>query len=607
MLGRLVWLLVAFACFAFARPAWAWSDNRITGDDVRVVVEASGTATVEHRLAVRLNGNERQRSVVLEGVDPDALPLSNAYVIPAADALGNSLASAVPLKLALAQAPVNPDGTEGGAEQRDLQIDVDDTKGLARGAYVFVFRYRTDLKARGLVRREGALMLVEWHGPRIGVGLDNARVVFSLPPAPTPPRAAELHNETEGSAFLSDVRRTTEADEIELVRTYAPEGARIVWVIRADPRAIEGLPLPSDEGGPLQTPPPPVRAWLPRPLVRGLGAALFLLFAVLVGLKGRQVRRLAAAARSTMPPVVPVPEWLRVPMAAVALVAGLGLQLLFERPVLGALAIVASVILSAHGIGRLDSTVSLRGPGRWLTVCERDALGPPARPRGAALDVATRAGKAVFLLALSPFALAVVLLWSRAPHQALLVALDAVVVLAVFTTGRMRTLPPDLAVEPTPFFRRLMKALRKRQAPDALRLVPRVRIPTGEVDADELRLLVVPRLPLRGFTSIEVAMTYAVGWGARVAMPEILVRVVSGSVCDQALASLSRHARITPGRKADERVFTLAPRLPTVAMTAEILLALASRVTDVAAIRSAMPASPLTREALRQRPKAKAA
>jgi hypothetical protein len=134
-----------------------------------------------------------------------------------------------------------------------------------------------------------------------------------------------------------------------------------------------------------------------------------------------------------------------------------------------------------------------------------------------------------------------------------------------------------------------------------------VRIPTGEVDADELRLLVVPRLPLRGFSSIEVAMTYAVGFGARVAMPEILVRVVAGSPCDQALAAMSRHARITPGRKAEERVFTLAPRLPTVAMTAEILAALAARVTDVSAVATQAKRGRPDSTALRPHPKAKAA
>jgi hypothetical protein len=607
MVRFLLSLLFAVACFALAIPASAWSDNRITGDDVRVDLDTSGTATVEHRLAMRLNGNERQRSVALQGVDPDAVALPNAYVVPAAEALGNSLASAVPLKVSLADAPLNPDGSLGGAEARDLQLDVDDDKGLARGAYVFVFRYRTDLKGRGLLRREGALMLVEWRGPRIGVGLDNARVVFSMPPAPTPPRAAELDDAGEGSAFLSELRRSSDADELELVRTYAPEGARITWTIRADPRAVEGLPPPVD--GSAVTPPPatPVHALLPKRGLAVLGGVLFFAFALLVGMKSRQVQRLASAACATMPTLFPGPEWLRIPLAAATFVAGLWFQLVLDRPIPGALLVVGCVVLSVHGTARVSSSSALRGPGRWLAVSEREALVELPRARGAPLDVATREGKAMFVLCLLPFGIAAAWLRSAAPHQALLVGLDSVAVLAVFGTGRMRTLPPDLAVEPAPFFRRLVQVLRKRKGSDALRLVPRVRIPTGEVDADELRLLVVPRLPLRGFTSIEVAMTFALGFGARVAMPEILVRVVAGSPCDQALAAMSRHARITPGRKAEERVFTVSPRLPTVAMTAEILAALAARVTDVAAVRAQSQREIVKTSEVRPRPKSEAA
>jgi hypothetical protein len=148
-------------------------------------------------------------------------------------------------------------------------------------------------------------------------------------------------------------------------------------------------------------------------------------------------------------------------------------------------------------------------------------------------------------------------------------------------------LPANLAAEPARFFRPLVRALRKQKGGDSLRLVPRMRIPHGQVDPDELRLLVVPRLPRRGFSSIEVAVAYAVGFGARVAMPEVLVRVTAGSPCDQALASFSRRARITPGRKPDERVLAFAPRFPTVRMTTEILAALASRVTDVEALGAA--------------------
>lgn len=609
MRGRLASFLLACALLALAWPARAWSEHRITGDEVRLELSSVGVATIEHRLAVRLNGSEPQRAIRLAGVDPDAAPLPNAYVVPAADALGSSLASAVPLKLTLIEPAPAAEGAPLPDDGRELELAIDDDKGILRGAYVFVFRYRTDLKARDLVRREGAMLFAEWRGPLLGAGLDNLRTVWRLPSAPTAPRAAEPVDEGDGdgTGFLSEVRRAADADEIELLRTYAPEGARVRWAVRADPRVVEGLAGPIDAAVPTVVVLTPVKELVSAPMRRGLAVLFFLAVAGLVAAKLREVRRLAAAARATMPPVVSLPDWARVPLAAAAFVGGLALELVIDRPIEGALAMLLATTLVAHGVARIEPSAALRGPGRWLAVSEREALVDLPRPRGAWFDVGTRAGAGLFVLALAPFAVASLLLARRAPQQALLVGLDAVFVLALWGTGRMRGLPPDLAVEPAPFLKRLVLALRKRKGGESLRLVPRVRVPLGEMDADELRLLVVPRLPLRGFTSIEVAMTYAVGFGARVGMPEVLLRVVAGSPCDQALASLSRRARITPGRKADERVLAFSPRLPTVSMTREIVMALAARVTDAAAVRDEGTRTVTGSGASRTRPKARAA
>jgi hypothetical protein len=590
MLRQLASLLLTCALVALAWPALAWSEHRIIGDEVRLEVDTSGVATIEHRLAVRLNGSEPQRALRLQGIDPDAAPLPNAYVVPAAEALGNSLASAVPLKLSLVEgAPAGEDGAAVAPAEddgRELELAIDDDKGILRGNYVFVFRYRTDLKARGLVRREGAMLLAEWRGPSLGVGLDNLRTVWRLPPAPTAPRASEPSDDGDATGFLSEVRRAADGDEIELLRTYAPEGARVLWTVRADPRAIEGLAGPIDAAVPTVLVLTPVKELVSRRALHVAAALLLVAIAALVGAKAREVQCLAEVARAKMPPVVPAHPAVRASLAGLAFAGGVWLELVSDRPVEGALAVLVATVLAAYGVARLDPTAALRGPGRWLAVSEREALVDLPPPRGVWLDVGSRGGKLLFAVALLPFVALSAWLGRRAPHQSLLVALDAVVLLAIFGTGRLCALPADLASEPAPFFKKLVAMLRKRHGSDSLRLVPRVRIPLGEVDADELRLLVVPRLPLRGFASIEVAMTYAVGLGARVGMPEVLLRVVAGSPCDQALASLSRRARITPGRKAEERVFAFTPRLPTVAMTSEIVLALASRVTDTQAVRA---------------------
>jgi hypothetical protein len=67
-------------------------------------------------------------------------------------------------------------------------------------------------------------------------------------------------------------------------------------------------------------------------------------------------------------------------------------------------------------------------------------------------------------------------------------------------------------------------------------------------------------------------------------MPEVLLRVVAGSPCEQAVRSLGAFGRVSPGRRADERVLCIAPRLPTVRMTAEIVLALGARASDRASL-----------------------
>jgi hypothetical protein len=290
-----------------------------------------------------------------------------------------------------------------------------------------------------------------------------------------------------------------------------------------------------------------------------------------------------------------LPVWLRAPLAAAALVAGVGLQLVGSSPSWGAIAVLLACALAAHGAARPDPASTRRGPGRWLTVGEREVFARPPRARGALLDVSTRLGKALLLLLLGGAGAGAWWLSKTSLAQALLLSLDAVAVLAIFGTGLITAMPPDLAVEPARFLRKLAGRLRKNKALSGVRIVPRIRIPHGEMDADELRLLVVPRMPLRGFTAIEIGLSYAVGLGARVAMPEVLLRVVAGSPCDEAMAAVSRSGRITPGRKPDERVIALSPRLPTVHMTSEIVAALAVRVMDREAARRAReaPAEPL--------------
>jgi len=491
----------------------------------------------------------------------------------------------VPLKLELTY-PKARKGEEADPPAA-LKITIGDPKGVRRGTYLFVFRYRTDLRARDLIHRDGAMVRIHWDGPIFDDGFDNARVVFQLPAAPTPPRVPQEvvadEDRSLSASFLSEVRRGSEHDEIELLRSYAAKGEPIRWSVRVDQRALEPLPeAEREEIEPAAAPNTIVYAAKGAPLERlaAVGGGLFLLYLLLVWLKSREVGRNARAARATMPPAIGLPTPLRAVGAAAALVGGLGLQLLWDEPVWGACAVVLACLFAAHGAARVEPSTTMRGPGRWLAVTEAEALGKLPRPRGALFDVSTLAGKLLLLLLLGGVGVATWWVSTRSTTEALLVGFDSVALLAIFGTGKLTSLPPDMAVEPARFLRKLVRKLRKKKGMANLRLVPKIRIPQGEVDPDELRLMVVPPVPLRGFAAIEVGVTYALGVGGRVAMPEILLRVVADSPCDEAVAAISAHGRITPGRKPDERVIALAPRLPTVRSTMEITAALASRVVD---------------------------
>ncbi|HZO11790.1 MAG TPA: hypothetical protein VFB62_00975, partial [Polyangiaceae bacterium] len=410
--------------------AHGWIENTVVGHEARITLSHDGKAVVEQRLTLRTNGNERLKSYRLVGIDDDAEPLANAYVVPARDALSNSLASALPLKLEIVK---RKNDEEGNASPTELDLHVDDARGLWRGEYVFVFRYGTDLRARQRIAPDGAMLRVEWHGPILDAGLTSVRAVFLVPASPTAPRPFEGADREEGDLepnVISEVRRGDEHDELDLLRTYAPEKHSIVWAIRVDQRALEAPPkieAPSSQAGNV-----------PERLARGQLGIAVLLFAgyfLLVWLRAREVRRHAAAAGAIMKALIPFPDVVRALLAALALSAGVALEIVLREPLWGALCVVAACALAAYGAARIDPKSARRGPGRWLTVTDREVFGKLPRLRGAVLDVSTWAGKAMLLLLMSGVGVGCWWLSRRSPSQALLIGFDSVALLAVFGTG----------------------------------------------------------------------------------------------------------------------------------------------------------------------------
>jgi len=222
-----------------------------------------------------------------------------------------------------------------------------------------------------------------------------------------------------------------------------------------------------------------------------------------------------------------------------------------------------------------------RGPGQWLPLSEKDAfVRSPARLPGSYLDGSSWRGALVLTAVLGVAVLLHFMERPRSPYRAVELLLGFSAVLPVFLTGRASELPIASGSDPRGTLRRILRGLRRA----SLRAVPLARLPLGSSMPDELRLLVQPRGALSGLMAIEVGADYALGLGGVVTEPYVLLRVREGSACAELLGA---HAQFQRGRKPEERVAVLRPKLPTVAETISLVSELCRLVTQ-----SATPARP---------------
>ena len=580
-----VWaLLLSLAVLVVpVRSAFGWVEVHVEADDVRLTLERTGEARVEHKITLKIAGGPL-RSLDVRGVDADAVPDPEGYVVPQREAERGSLASAVPAVAERLPVDARP-RADGSPPPTLLRVRFDRDRGLGRGIYVLFVRYGTHLGAR--VQPGAALARIEWRGPIWDDGFDSARVTFDLPAAPTEPHADDAPDPADGAArpalVLSTVRRGTQRDQIELLRPYAPKAEAITWAIRADARALQR---------PAVAPPrlTGVRAALAgaipdaamRTVLAAGAIALFVLYTLLIALKSAETARLARAAGAAARPLVPLPVSARAIFGGAALLGGLFVQLVADRATAGAVLVLVATVLAAHRPPRW-TRAELRGPGRWLPVAEATAFADPPRLCGAYLDVSTRAGKALLLLLLAGVAGVAYPMHDTSPYRAGLVVLDATALLAIFCTGRLAELPPDPVTAPARSLREVAKRLRRALGTD-VRLVGRIRVPDGSATADELRLAVVPRRAPAGFGAIEIGVVHVQGIGGAIGLPEVLLRVRSGSPCEAAIEPLARHGRSVRGRRAQERVIVFSPRLPTTRMTAGLVARLVRALTTAPSV-----------------------
>ncbi|MEP7124074.1 MAG: hypothetical protein ABJE95_24315 [Byssovorax sp.] len=592
---------LALACVVFLcapRSARAWVDVNVEGDDVRLTIAPTGQVRVEHRITLKIAGGPL-RAIDLRGVDRDATPETDGYVVPQREAQSSSLASAIPIAAEL-MPPGNKAEDDGSPPLAVMKIRFQNDRGLGRGVYVILVRYTSSLANR--VTLDGAMARVSWRGPIWDDGLDSARVTFDFPAAPNEPRLDEgapgfgdVAPTAVGSApapiTLATVKRSVTRDAIELMRPYAPKGERITWAVRADARALRGALPDTSRAAPTFVNEDGLAAPARRALVLACAFAIFAAFALLVARKSIDVARSAGSAGATARPLVRLPMILRALLAGMSLVAGLAVELVLHRATLGALLVLAATLFASHLPASWNAGARLRGPGRWLPVAEAEAFRDPPRAPGGHLDASTLNGRIVFLLVLAAFAGGIYLLSDISAYQSQIVAFDFTALLAVFGTGLRSSLPPDPGSAPASFLRKVAKLVKREQRKDLPRIVGRIRVSEGSAMPDELRLAVLPRAAITGFVTIEIGVVHIAGSGGSIALPEVLLRVTDGSECDKALQPLSRHGRSMRGRKAGERVYAFSPRLPTARMTAGLVTRLARAVAVVAAATDAMPKS----------------
>jgi hypothetical protein len=298
-----------------------------------------------------------------------------------------------------------------------------------------------------------------------------------------------------------------------------------------------------------------------------------LAFGLLVATKDVAFSRACTPVQARCRGLLDIARTPRAVLAGLAFGGAIGLEV-YGTPLGGSLLVALSALAAA--VGKPVAKLAARGPGRWLALRPEEAFEP--RPGADQwLDADAPAGK-VAMAALAMATVGLALLARRyAPDSPWLVALDATALVPLFVTGRSAQLPPDGGATAAPW---LGPVYRRLQKIELLRAVPWARVTLDGSTIDELRLKVVPRSAMPGLAGIELGLAWSsttVGWSGS---PEVLVRVLEGSAAAARLALTPSTEGLLPGRRPDERVLRVAPRLPTQAGALALTKAFAEALTD---------------------------
>jgi len=514
---------------------------------------------VQHTISLRVNGGPL-RSFDVHIADRDVILVGEPTFV----LTGGAMDARMPIPVGVEQRPDGP-----------LRVNIDEGKGVRRGIYDFVVTYDVDLLKQNGVTRDGSMLVVSWVGARWDDGIDSVRTTFVVPTTATSPRAVDEvrldgPNDEVVMAPLGGVLTTLtqypEVDELEQVRPHVASGEVVTWKVKVDPAVFGEVQDPR-----LKAPPPPEAVLIAperRAAFLAVGGMIAVLYSLLLTLKHRQVVR-SSRVRGVHPrPLIPVGIAVRMAFSGPLLAASVGAQVFLEHPFPGAVGVFGVILLSAYRVP--EKRVSPRGPGRWLPLSDRDAFEKKEDWPWGWLDAGSPLGKAVFAIVSVLYAVGVWLVSRHATYFAYVAALDFVVIVVLFGTGRRTELPADLVHSAAPLLARVAKELRKSKKLVAARVRGLGRIPKGTEQPDELRLGVWPKGAIQGFRGIEIGLGWAHAIGQPVALPQVLLRVLEGSPCHEAVNQRLRKARWIRGRETHERVMVLNPAVPTLDMTVKL-------------------------------------
>ena len=513
-------LTLGFA-FLFSIPAQAWVEWHHIGEEVRIELDTKASARFEHAIRYRVQMGPL-KTLDLPGFDA-AAEVDEAGVCRGEDGTEVPVhVSALPEDAAAAAVAVTS-GAQPGRPKKTLRVTVDDPKGLRKGIFTFLVRYRLD--ASSMLARDGALFRLTWAAPPASEGYDTGKVVLRLPSAPSEPKPSDEN------AVLSSIRREASADELTLIRPHVARGEAPTVSVRLDPRAFPLVDRPDLRP----------RAAV---VVKSESRLPFLFFtlAALAG-GGLLLTLLRLRARFVDRPLLPLRG--RKEIAALTFTAAIVVQCMLDRAV-GLVLVLVPMLLSLQRAKRVEGPK--RATGTWLALRDSDAFGVAPL-----ISLASNRGRVLFGVSLLVSAVLAVLSSRIHPDAPILVCGDVCVLLLVFVSD-------PVALRD----RALLSMLTRLRKVENFRIVPWARMPAhgvkgqgqGRQDWDELRLRAQPKGMLPGTVAIEIACSSEFA---------VLARVREGSPAERKLRSGALGLTLECGRTAEERVLLVPAASPTAA------------------------------------------